>query len=186
MTTAPNMPGPVVRQIRAAEMAVQDARIELGCWYGRGDLAALTWAARRDAAVQALADLNEAGRVLAAAREALAREIRERTDRLLAADETRCAAEWGVCPEHGNTLATSGGQVRCQRPGCGLSWHADRLQTHCDEPAAVVIADTAGDETRLCAGHWVDARARLVGARLVCRLRPVDEGRPSRGNRAMT
>jgi len=31
----------------------------------------------------------------------------------------------------------------------------------------VVVADAAGRETRLCAGHWADAHVRLVGAQLV-------------------
>jgi hypothetical protein len=50
---------------------------------------------------------------------------------------------------------------------CGRTWPGSRLTTHCAEPAVVIVAEPAGRETRLCAGHWTDARIRVVGARLV-------------------
>jgi hypothetical protein len=98
------------------------------------------------------------------------------TDRRLAADETRCSAQWGVCPEHGNTLSSSGGRSRCRRAGCGRTWPASRLSAHCDEPATVIVADQAGGQLRLCAGHWSDARKRLVGARVVRVLPAAGDG----------
>jgi hypothetical protein len=156
----------VERRVSAAELALRGAGMALGQWYGHGDWAGLPWAARREAADSAAAELGEAARLLAGAREALAREIEAATERELA-DASVCQARWGVCPEHGNTLTSSGGRTRCRRPGCGRIWAGDRLAAHCDEPAVVVVADQAGGRLRLCAGHWADARERLVGARVV-------------------
>jgi hypothetical protein len=139
----------------------------LGQWYGDGDYSSLPWSTRRAAADRALADLDDATRALVVAREALAGEIRADADRRLAADEARCAAQWGVCPEHGNTLSSSGGRSWCRRPGCGRTWPGSRVSHHCDELAAVLVADQAGAQLRLCAGHWADARVHLVGATVV-------------------
>jgi hypothetical protein len=74
-----------------------------------------------------------------------------------------CAAEWGVCPEHGNTLRGSGGVSWCQAPECRRAWAYDRLGLPCSEPAAYIARDPAGDELRLCAGHTLQARAVLAG-----------------------
>jgi hypothetical protein len=59
--------------------------------------------------------------------------------------------------------------------GCGWTWPGSRISAHCDDPAAVVVADQVGPHLRLCAGHWADARTRLVGARVV-RVLPTAEG----------
>jgi hypothetical protein len=125
------------------------------------------WPSDRNAGSRALREIDAAIRELDDARVALAHEIAVEIDRVLAADPTRCAAEWGVCPEHGNTLSSSGGRTRCTSSGCGQTWPGSRLTSHCTEPAVVIVADTTGRETRLCAGHWADARLRLIGARLV-------------------
>lgn len=77
-----------------------------------------------------------------------------------------CAADWGLCPEHGNTLASSGRRTWCQRIGCRRRWDHDRGSLPCTEPAAYQVRDTAGGETLLCDGHAADARQRLIGARL--------------------
>jgi hypothetical protein len=129
--------------------------------------AARLWPSDRNAGGTALDAIDAAARELDDARIALTQEIAVETDRLLAADPTCCAAEWGACPEHGNTLSSSGGRTWCTRSDCGRTWLGSRLTSHCAEPAVVVVADAAGRETRLCAGHWTDARVRLVGARLV-------------------
>jgi hypothetical protein len=165
----------VEQRVSSVELALRAAGMALGQWQGNGDYACLPWTARRAAAGRALAQLDSAARRLAGAREALVRDIQAVTDRRLAADETRCSAQWGVCPEHGNTLTSSGGQSRCRRPGCGRTWPGSRVSQHCDEPAAVVVADQAGGQLRLCAGHWADARERLVGARVV-RVLPATDG----------
>jgi hypothetical protein len=165
----------VERQVRMAEASPSAAGVGLGAWYGNGDWAALSWSARRQAAARALTELDEAARRLAAAREALATEIQIQTDRHLAEDQTRCSAQWGVCPTHGNTLSSSGGRTWCRQAGCGRTWPGSRVARHCDEPAEVVVADQAGDTMQLCAGHWTDARLRMVGARLV-RVLPAAQG----------
>lgn len=157
----------VERQVRAAESALRGAGMALDQWHGHGDWAARSWSARRAAAGRALAELEEAAGVLAAAREALAQEIRVTTDRRLSADESRCSAQWGVCPEHGNTLSSSGGRSWCRRPGCGRTWAGSRVGAHCAELAVALVADQDGSTMRLCVGHWTDARQRLIDARVV-------------------
>ncbi|QSB14562.1 hypothetical protein JQS43_24325 [Natronosporangium hydrolyticum] len=89
------------------------------------------------------------------------------------ANRGTCAADWGLCPEHGNTLAGSGGRSWCQRIGCRRRWDHDRAGLPCTEPAAYQVRDTAGGETLLCTGHANDARQRLIGARLT----PITTGR---------
>lgn len=159
--------GPVQRRASAAEAALRAAGLALGQWYGHGDYASSPWSARRVAAELALSELDDAAGVLAAARQTLAEEVRAEADRRLAADESRCSARWGVCPEHGNTLSSSGGRSWCRRPGCGRTWPGGRVGQHCDEPAVALVADQAGARMRLCAGHWADARVHLVGATVV-------------------
>jgi hypothetical protein len=159
--------GSVQRQVSAAEAAVRAAGMALGQWYGHGDYASLSWSARRAAAERARCELDDAVRALVAAREALVGEVQAEADRRLAADESRCSAQWGVCPEHGNSLSSSGGRSWCRRPGCGRTWPGSRVSQHCDESAVVLVADRAGAQMRLCSGHWADASVVLVGARVV-------------------
>jgi len=161
---------PVERLFGEAETGLRSAGMALGQWYGRGDYASLPWSSRRAAAVRALSELDDAARLLSSAREALADEIRRETDRHLSGDLSACSAQWGVCPEHGNTLTSSGGVTTCRTWDCGRRWSASRLTGHCTEPATVVVADSDGKTMRLCAGHWIDARGRLVGATLVRQL----------------
>lgn len=154
-----------------AERALRDSGAALGRWRGDGGSA---WSVRRAAAGRALDRLDEAARAIAAAREALVREVEAETDRILAADGTVCAVGWGVCPEHGNTLSASGDRTWCRRAGCGREWVGHRVDSHCDEPTVAVVADQYGGTVRLCAGHWLDAQATLLGARLV-RAVPSDD-----------
>lgn len=79
-----------------------------------------------------------------------------------------------MCPEHGNTLSASGGRTWCRRSDCGREWGGHRVDSHCDEPAVAVVADQHGGTVRLCAGHWVDAQATLVEAKLVRALTLAD------------
>jgi hypothetical protein len=164
------------QRVSAAELALRAAGMALGQWQGNGDYAGLPWSTRRAAAGRALAQLDTAVRRLAGARAALVGDIQAATDERLAADQTRCSAQWGVCPEHGNTLSSSGGRSWCRRPGCGRSWSGSRVSGHCDEPAAVIVADRTGAQLRLCAGHWLDARELLVGAQVVRVLPAVGDG----------
>jgi hypothetical protein len=83
----------------------------------------------------------------------------------------RCRAEWGVCPEHGNTLTSSGGHSWCKTSGCGRRWDWDRGGLPCTEPVAFRVRDQAGKVIELCAGHTIAARAQLEGAEVV----PIEE-----------
>lgn len=84
--------------------------------------------------------------------------------RLAARPEGSCAMPWGVCPDHGNTLASSGGRTWCQLPDCGRRWDYDRMGMPCEEPARWRLRDSAGDGAEVCDGHAADARERLEGA----------------------
>ena len=75
-----------------------------------------------------------------------------------------CPCDWGVCPDHGNTLRSSGGRCWCTAPGCHRVWGYDRLGLPCNEPVAYDVRDTEGGGGPMCAGHAADARLHLVGA----------------------
>jgi hypothetical protein len=57
-----------------------------------------------------------------------------------------CDADWGCCPEHGATLASSAGQCWCTAPGCDMSWDWDRMGLPCDESPGFRVQDAAGKE----------------------------------------
>lgn len=80
------------------------------------------------------------------------------------ANRGSCAAEWGLCPEHGNTLARSGRRTWCRAGRCRRRWDYDRGGLPCDQPATYRVRDTSGGKTLLCTGHADDARKRLIGA----------------------
>jgi hypothetical protein len=117
----------------------------------------------------AAAEVGRVARAITATARALAfiERVRERP---------HCAAHWGCCPEHGATLAGSGGWCWCTAPGCGRVWKADRMDLPCDEPPAFMVVDTAGKEGLVCAGHAIAARRQLAGGRLL----PLQE-RPAPG-----
>jgi hypothetical protein len=91
-----------------------------------------------------------------------------------------CAIAWGVCPEHGSTLTSTGGTAWCTVTGCGRYWGYDRLSTPCGEPARWKLTDAEGAEAVLCDGHALDARNRLEGARIVT-IRPAPGPSPASG-----
>lgn len=75
-----------------------------------------------------------------------------------------CPAQWGCCPEHGNTLRGSGGRSWCTAPGCGRRWEYDRQGLPCAEPVAFEVRgrlDEAGQWGRLCAGHTISAEQEI-------------------------
>ena len=73
-------------------------------------------------------------------------------------DGSMCPVEWGCCPNHGGTLAGSGGKSWCTTPGCWNTWDHDRLGMPCTEPATM---EAKGDEEtiwgRVCVGHAITA-----------------------------
>ncbi|MFD1934471.1 MULTISPECIES: hypothetical protein [Nonomuraea] len=71
---------------------------------------------------------------------------------------TFCSMGWGVCPEHGDTLASIGSATRCTARGCGRTWGHGHEKAPCAEFATHRLIDADGAETLLCAGHAVDAR----------------------------
>ncbi len=64
--------------------------------------------------------------------------------RLAAVPAGACGIGWGVCPDHGNTLTTSGGRTWCRTPGCGRTWGYDRVSTPCAEPVTHTVLDAGG------------------------------------------
>lgn len=82
--------------------------------------------------------------------------------RVRAVPEHACRIPWGVCPEHGNTLSSSGGKSWCRL--CPRTWNYDRVGSPCPEPVAATVVDAQGTQVQMCAGHTLDARSRLTGA----------------------
>ncbi|NEC32212.1 hypothetical protein [Streptomyces rubrogriseus] len=78
-------------------------------------------------------------------------------------DGSVCAVPWGVCPEHGNTLVSTGGRTRCSQLACGRTWDYDRLGVPCGEPLTHKVTDAAGESFRACKAHAMDATERLIG-----------------------
>ncbi len=74
-----------------------------------------------------------------------------------------CPADWGVCPEHGNTLSSSGGTSWCRSPGCGRAWNYDRAGLPCTELVMYQVTGEDGSGGPMCGGHARDARQRLTG-----------------------
>jgi hypothetical protein len=72
-----------------------------------------------------------------------------------------CAVPWGVCPEHGNTLTSSGGECWCRRLDCGRRWGYDRGGLPCDEPAVWTWTPPKGDPGQICEGHAIAIREEL-------------------------
>jgi hypothetical protein len=81
-----------------------------------------------------------------------------------ARDDRLCGIPWGVCPDHGNTLTSSGGQSWCRT--CGRRWHYDRAGLPCTEPVTHVLTDAEGGQLRMCTGHALDAGHRVVDGRV--------------------
>ncbi|MET9019244.1 hypothetical protein ABZV93_04620 [Actinopolymorpha sp. NPDC004070] len=84
--------------------------------------------------------------------------------RIAARGPDTCQVQWGVCPEHGNTLRSSGGRCWCSR--CSRSFDYDRAGMACEEPAAFLLRDGQGRESHVCTAHAADASERLIGAHL--------------------
>jgi hypothetical protein len=80
-----------------------------------------------------------------------------------------CAVPWGVCPEHGNTLTSSGHKTWCRAPGCDQTWNYDRVGLPCIEPAHWAVTDRHGTRLVMCDGHALNASQRLEGARVALR-----------------
>jgi hypothetical protein len=79
-------------------------------------------------------------------------------------------AEWGVCPDHGNTLTSSGGRAWCSTPECGRSWDWDHGGRPCTEPAAFRVRGRDYDPGRwglVCPGHALAALDQLEGVELL-------------------
>ncbi|MGW5680508.1 hypothetical protein [Nonomuraea sp. NPDC003754] len=86
--------------------------------------------------------------------------------RIAARPGRSCTAGFGVCPEHGNALTSTGGTIRSTAAGCGRSWGYDRVGMPCAEHATHRVTDAGGGRALVCDGHAVDARARLDGGRI--------------------
>jgi hypothetical protein len=87
----------------------------------------------------------------------LRRTVRD-LERLATVPPDACRAEWGVCPEHGSTLASAGGVTVCTSPGCTRQWDYDRLTDLCPEPVTHRITGATGTDAKVCHGHAIGAR----------------------------
>ncbi|MEU2380332.1 hypothetical protein [Streptomyces misionensis] len=129
---------------------IQDAYTRLWSWTDE-NTRSLTYPLQ-----EAAADVRRARDNLSEAASALARARTARDPKL-------CNVPWGVCPEHGNTLRSSGGRTWCTA-SCSRRWDYDRLDSPCTEPVTHQIADQTGAVVQFCHGHTLDARQRLEGA----------------------
>jgi outer membrane murein-binding lipoprotein Lpp len=92
-------------------------------------------------------------------------ETADDLDRVAAASVPgTCEIPWGVCPEHGATLRSSGGRTWCGATMCHREWAYNRMDLPCTGPARWRVTDQQGAARLVCDGHALDARARLVGA----------------------
>jgi hypothetical protein len=73
-----------------------------------------------------------------------------------------CEVGWGVCPDHGVTLTSTGSNVACRVIGCDRVPAAPSIQ--CTEPVAYRVVDAEGSAFLACTGHAVACRRELVGA----------------------
>ncbi|MFE1335474.1 hypothetical protein [Streptomyces microflavus] len=74
----------------------------------------------------------------------------------------RCTVPWGVCPEHGATLKSTGGRAWCTNLACLNTWTYDRLDPACTEPATHTIQVDNGDRYVVCDGHALTARTQIT------------------------
>jgi hypothetical protein len=108
-------------------------------------------------------------------------------DRIAAATKPgACLVPWGVCPEHGNTLTSTGRKTWCRETGCGRTWTYDRGGLPYIEPARWRLDLLASLD------HPGPARPRLLvrpGRDLVRRQRPpppaADPADPQRNPQAL-
>ncbi|MFB6717226.1 MULTISPECIES: hypothetical protein [unclassified Streptomyces] len=96
--------------------------------------------------------------------------------RSTATDPSRCTVPWGVCPEHGGTLKSSGGRAWCTDLACLNVWPYDRLDAACTEPATHAVQADNGDRYVVCDGHALAAHVQryafprcLRGSTALCR-----------------
>ena len=116
--------------------------------------------------------LEDAAGEVRQVREALGATASELARTRAVRDGTVCAVPWGVCPEHGNTLRSTGGTTRCTQLGCPRFWRYDRLGVPCGEPLTHRITDETGESFLSCRAHAADATERLVGGTVT----PLAEG----------
>lgn len=103
------------------------------------------------------------------------------TDLWRVINRSECPADWGACPDHGGTLASTGGRSWCTHARCGRNWPYDRLGLPCTEPAAFDVRDAEGDGGPMCAGHATDARRRIIGVVITPLPTTPTKGAPARG-----
>lgn len=77
-----------------------------------------------------------------------------------------CPYDWGVCPEHGNTLRDTEGASWCDQRGCGRCWSYSRQTLPCTEPVMLLVRTADGAGQPMCAGHARAARLRLVDVKI--------------------
>ncbi|MFC8209065.1 MULTISPECIES: hypothetical protein [Streptomyces] len=87
--------------------------------------------------------------------------------RSTAADSSRCTVPWGVCPEHGATLKSSGGRAWCMDLACLNAWPYDRLDAACTESATHTLQADDGDRYVVCDGHALTARTQITDGQVL-------------------
>ncbi len=84
--------------------------------------------------------------------------------RLAARRGDACPVPWGVCPEHGATLTSTGDRCWCTATGCARRWTYDRTGVPCSEPVTHRVVDAEGTTLVVCNGHALAASREMTGA----------------------
>ncbi|WP_333745807.1 hypothetical protein [Streptomyces sp. IBSBF 2950] len=82
-------------------------------------------------------------------------------------DPGQCVVPWGVCPEHGGTLKSSGNRTWCTDFACFNSWEYDRLDAPCPEPATHTVRADGGGQYAVCDGHAMTARLQITNGQVL-------------------
>ncbi|MEV2270502.1 hypothetical protein [Nonomuraea africana] len=147
MTSTPATPTP--EQVR--ELATRAEELAAAIDTVAGDLSQTDPAGRAGFRLP-----DAAGLVRQAASELL--ETAAELSRIACRPFTFCSMGWGVCPEHGDTLASIGSATRCTVRGCVRVWGYGHEKAPCAELATHRLIDAEGAETLVCRGHAVQAR----------------------------
>lgn len=82
--------------------------------------------------------------------------------RAAAEADKACSVSWGVCPDHGVVVLSSGDMLTCRVLGCYRTPQASTAP--CTRPVAYRVVDAAGSAFLACTGHAIACRRELVGA----------------------
>lgn len=76
-----------------------------------------------------------------------------------------CSIPWSLCPEHGETIRSTGGRSWCSYAGCERQWDHDHGRVPCAETATWTLTSYYSDASApVCSGHATIALRTVQGA----------------------